>query len=713
MKRHLSLFVLVFVCLFATTGLLQAEAELVHQFKDEVEKLMILQVIPDTGWKAEKAVTYSEFVVAGQKLINGRGENLFVIDLVSELDQPHQPIVYQDALQYASFFLGFVSEDGVRKVKELTPKLKKEDQDQINGYDLAYIFYNLLYTNRRGQDMTLQEERYILGGQELTLSKILQISDTEIVLENEGTFPMVEGVQAFLLGEQIEPISFSRIAVGMSGLKFLFNEVGQVQTVLVPKLTYPEFIRVLISSQLSKWGSSQSYDFEEIQIEAPQPFKIISHYGNNDEIEFVVESEETVTLTNHNGQIQFIVGEDEATGLISKRVYLKFFHPATEEFTLLSTERRGLNPTYEGTLEIIPSPEGQLYLINELSIEGYLKKVVPSEIPITWSQESFKVQAICARSYAISQIQGGRFEDKSANVDDSTTSQVYNNANEHLGVNEAIIETRGIVPIYNNEVIDAVFSSTTCGSTANNEDVWHDWRTKEYPGTPIPYLRAKSQVSETELPNLTVEENALAFFKDMGIKAHDAVSPYYRWRIELTREELENTINKNLPGRERADGILETDMIQTIAGTPVVGGDTNFSIGTLQDLRVVRRGEGGNMMILDIVGSNGTYRVMKEYNIRFVIRPRRDMTGSLDDVILHRYDGSTYRNYSILPSAFAAFEIERDQDDQITKVVIYGGGNGHGVGMSQWGMKGMADQGYQYEEILKNYYTDIQLQKIY
>lgn len=713
MKRHLFLIVLAFVCLFATTGLLKAEAGLVHQFADEVEKMMILQIIPETGWKAEEPVTYREFMAAGQNLINGRGENMFVNDLVSELDQPDQPIVYKDALQYASFFLGYISEDGVSKVKELTPKLIKGDQDQITGYDLAYIFHNLLYTTRRGQDVTLLEERYIMGSQELTLSKVLQISDTEIVLEDEGIFLMVEGVQAFLLGEKIEPLSFSRIAVGMSGLKFLFNDEGQVQTILVKELVYPELIRVLISSQLSKWGSSQSYDFEEIQIKAIQPFKIISHQGNDDEIEFVVESEEVITFTNQNGQVQFTVGADEATGLISKRVYLKFFHPATKEFTLLSTERRGLNPTYAGTLEIIPGLEGQLYLINELPIEWYLKKVVPSEVPITWSQEAFKVQAVCARSYAISQIQGGRFEDKSANVDDSTTSQVYNNANEHLGVNEAIVETRGIVPMYNDEVIDAVFSSTSCGSTANNEDVWHDWRTKAYPGTPIPYLRARSQLIDTELPDLTMEENALAFFKDMEVKAFDAVSPYYRWRIELTREELENTINKNLPGRERADGILGTDMIQTITGTPVVAEGANFSIGTLQDLRVVRRGAGGNMMILDIVGSNGTYRVMKEYNIRFVIRPRRDMTGSIDDVILHRYDGSTYRNYSILPSAFAAFEIERDQDDQITKVTIYGGGNGHGVGMSQWGMKGMADQGYMFEEILKNYYTDIELQKIY
>ncbi|AZR72266.1 hypothetical protein BBF96_01940 [Anoxybacter fermentans] len=712
--KKFSLYIgLSLVAFLGLTFIVQASDQLMHPFFDEVEALIALKVLPGTDWKPEDPVTYRDYVSFGEKLINGRAKDVILSNLTDKLVNPEAVITYQDALKYASLFLGLSDETGIAKIKEITGELKKTDTDRINGYEMAYIFYNLLYSKRKGESRTVLEERYILGEREIIASKIMQITNDQIILEDEGALPLAKDVQAFLIKDNIvTPLGFSRVSVGMSDLKFLFNKEGQVKTIILPDLDFPENIRVLISQELSEWGSSKSYDFAEIKIKAEQPFKIITHKKGEDIINFVTEQDEIITFTNQDGQIQVTVGNYNE--LINDRVYIKSFYPHNLQFEVLSTIRKGKNPVYAGHMEIIPSEKaGYLYLINELPIEMYLRKVVPSEIPFSWGKEAFKVQAIAARSYAISQIQMGRFESKSANVDDSTASQVYNNCDESTLVNEAIDETRGIVPMYDGEVIDAVFFSTSAGYTANNEDVWHYYRTKEFPGKPIPYLRARSQIINKNVPDLTKEENALAFFKDQTLESFDAVSPYYRWRIELTREELENTINKNLPARERADGILKTDFIQTLTGIPVDPENPDFSIGTLKDLKVVRRGEGGNIMVLDIIGTNGTYRVMKEYNIRFVIRPQKDMTGSKEDVILHRYDGSVYRNYSILPSAFAAFEIERDEQGEITKVTIYGGGNGHGVGMSQWGVKGMVDMGYTYDQILKNYYTGIELKKIY
>ena len=115
-------------------------------------------------------------------------------------------------------------------------------------------------------------------------------------------------------------------------------------------------------------------------------------------------------------------------------------------------------------------------------------------------------------------------------------------------------------------------------------------------------------------------------------------------------------------------------------------------------------------MTLEIAGSNGTFRVSKEYNIRSLIRPSRQYTNA--DIVIHRMNDRIV-NYSMLPSACVALEITRDASGEITEVTIYGGGHGHGVGMSQWGARGMAEAGLGYEEILHAFYLGIALEDIY
>ncbi|AZR73327.1 hypothetical protein BBF96_07990 [Anoxybacter fermentans] len=708
--------IIIFICLifiFTAIGMADARKPNLHPFKDEVESLVLLKVLPAKSWNPAKPVTYKDYLQLIEKLFNGRSK-ISLVNLTEKLTFPDEPITYYDALTIAGMFLGYDKESSYAKVKEITEELKKSDSAQITGYEMAYIFYRLLYTNRVGQNKTLLEERYLVGSNEMVTSRVLQVKANEVILEDEGAIPLAPDLQVFhRKNNQIKPASFSNMAVGLSGLKFLFNEKGQVQTVILPEKLFPEKIRVLLSHELNNLGSSKSYDFKEIRIKANQPFKIITRKKGQERIILVAETGETITFTNQNGGIKIVTGN--FSEIVKGRVYLKSYFKHNIHFDpLLSTPRHTNVVLYAGTLEIIPSNKaGYLYLINELPLEDYLKKVVPGQIPSRWGKEAFKVQAIAARSYAIAQVSRGKFNDKSANLDDSTASQLYNNFQENQIVNEAVDETRGIVAMHNGHVIDAVYFSTSAGYTANNEEVWHNSRTGSFPGEPIPYLRAKSQIIDVSVADLTNEKNALSFFKDQSLKSFDFASPYYRWKLELTRKELENTINKNLPLRERADQLLGTDFIKTITGKPVNPSDLQFSIGKLKDIRVIQRGEGGNVMVLDIVGTNGTYRVMKEYNIRFLIRPRKDMTGSSKDVILYCHDGSKIKNYSILPSAFFAFEIIRNGQNDIEKIIFYGGGNGHGVGMSQWGIKGMVDRGYTYEEILKHYYTDIVLKKIY
>jgi len=215
------------------------------------------------------------------------------------------------------------------------------------------------------------------------------------------------------------------------------------------------------------------------------------------------------------------------------------------------------------------------------------------------------------------------------------------------------------------------------GYTANFSEVWHDPATGSFPGENVPYLKAAGQI-----PGATVRLDSEAAIRQFLLhtdwpQAYDQESPYFRWQVEMTGAELEAAVNRNLGERFAAqpDFILTRD------------GDTFRSLeiprnplGRLRDIRVVERGAGGNIMVLELEGTNGAYRIVKEYNIRFTLRPVQYLPGG-DPVVLRRHDGSMVDNYSILPSAFAIFDLEKDAAGYLERVVITGGGNGHGVGM--------------------------------
>ena len=129
----------------------------------------------------------------------------------------------------------------------------------------------------------------------------------------------------------------------------------------------------------------------------------------------------------------------------------------------------------------------------------------------------------------------------------------------------------------------------------------------------------------------------------------------------------------------------------------------------------------GNMMELVVEGTTGTYKIVKEYNIRFTVRPSKLYTGSTSSMLLYRakggstkYDtGFTLSDYTILPSAFTTFDIARGTDSSISNVTFYGGGNGHGVGMSQYGASSLGAMGWDYTQILNAYYAGMSLTNIY
>lgn len=362
------------------------------------------------------------------------------------------------------------------------------------------------------------------------------------------------------------------------------------------------------------------------------------------------------------------------------------------------------SPSYRGIFEISKHPYGYL-LVNEVSLEEYLYAVVPSEMPTSYGVEAAKVQAVTARSYAYNQFYANRFHEYGANIDDSVTCQVYNNIPENQVSIQAVNETKGLCLSHNEQIISANFFSTSAGVTANSGEVWASSVTKEFPTESPEYLRSAKQYDGDGYGDLSLEENAEAFFKASDIACYDSGFAWFRWNVSMGAADIAASINNNLNSRYAANQAL----IKTLQADGSYRSRSIESIGDIVDLEVVKRGEGGNIMVMKITGTSAAILVQTEYNVRALIRPTGNNAGS---VTLNLNSGETMNNYSLMPSAFYVMDKSYDDAGKLISVTFYGGGNGHGVGMSQNGVKGMIDQGLSFEEILRHYYPETKLKSI-
>jgi SpoIID/LytB domain protein len=238
--------------------------------------------------------------------------------------------------------------------------------------------------------------------------------------------------------------------------------------------------------------------------------------------------------------------------------------------------------------------------------------------------------------------------------------------------------------MYNGELVSAFYYSASSGLTASAHEVWID-DGLSYP-EPIPYLIGKN-LSEDALGNTPQfdsmnEASMLSFFKNSSYSAPDSDTSFFRWNFSFTKSQLALTINKNLKLMYAATPklILTKTVEGTWASLPIPE-----NIGSVNDIYVSERGQSGVVMSVIVETSSGIYKIVNQYNIRFTIRPKDAGVGT----------------NSILLSGF--FAIEHDGDTY----TFYGGGNGHGVGMSQYGADRLGDSGYQYQEILSTYYSDV------
>lgn len=535
------------------------------------------------------------------------------------------------------------------------------------------------------------------------IEKIMSRDTNSLELEYKGNIGLSDNLTIYKQSTEDTSVSNpGKIVIGTGNNEVYLDKSGKIKTIIIKGDCNIDTVRVGIKNQ-----DFQSLDHDELKFVCDSPIKI---EDKKDKKVITIPSETEITMTPKEDGISIAYPGNNQ--LFKNRTYIS--SQDDESYVkVLSYKRLYGEPAYRGIFEVT-ALSGKLRLINEVSLENYLCQVVPSEMPSSFGLEALKAQAVAARTYAISGILNSGFYKLGFHVDDSTLSQVYNNISENKTAAKAVNETKGLIMKYNGQIIDAKYYSTSHGYGSTSDETWSS--DEIFPGNKVPYLTAQSYLLDGREIDLSSEDNALKFFKDWTLKSYDSNSPYFRWKVTFTKDELKNTIEKNLPLAYSGD----RNFILTLAENQYESKDIpDNCLGDLINLEVTRRSQGGNIMELVITGTNGTYKVIKELNVRYVIRPRKQDTGSDKDIIIKRRTPDNGRkpedlkNSSLLPSAFMVFDIAKDKQGSISSVTFYGGGYGHSVGMSQYGASYLASKGYKFDKILETYYKGIELEKAY
>ncbi len=471
--------------------------------------------------------------------------------------------------------------------------------------------------------------------------KILAIKSDGIELKDYGVVPVSEKFRFYETYGAYEEKTAYGLVVGYEQAKLIVAE-GKICAAVMEQPMTLEKIRVLL-----KTTDFAGILHSSVRLKAKGTYKVLS--GDQ---QTVLNDGETLTL------------DSSSEFLASGRVILE---PQSEDagLEIETLERSYGTPVYAGTMEIAKE-SGGLLLINELDLETYLYSVVPSEMPASYEMEALKAQAVCARSYAYRQILENGYAAYGAHVDDSVSYQVYNNLPTDEKVMQAVNETRGEVLRFGEEVAVTYYFSTSCGYTTD-ETIWKNGQKKNT------YLSGKLLNDSMEQLDLTKEADFRDFILNEPYETYDSGESWYRWDLTVPLEQITKNVNA----------------IQ--------------KVGTVTDLEVTERNEGGVVQKVLVSGNKGTLELEYEHAIRNALNGQGQK--------ITRTYGKDAEGGAMLPSGF--FVIDQVKEDGVLKGFRFrGGGFGHGAGMSQNGANHMAQKGKNYEEILNLFYTGTELSKI-
>ena len=499
--------------------------------------------------------------------------------------------------------------------------------------------------------------------------KVLAIADDGIEIEGYGKILLSEKCRYYIGYKNYEQSDKGVVVVGSERVRFVVAD-KIICAAILKNDENEKNIRVLLKST-----GYESLFHNHVSLSCQGKYQL-SYYemnesGDREENVTVHEPEEAVEIEPNDERLKY--GRIKVT-------------PVDEngKTTIHSISRNNSSPEYRGTIEI-SNYDGKLVIINDISLEKYLYAVVPSEMPTSYGTEALKVQAVCARSYAISHLSDNQLSVYGAQVDDSTNYQVYNNTKENETTIEAVDQTYGEVLSYGDEIANTYFFATSCGSTTD-ATIWG--------ADGLPYVKGKLLIDADCDIDLEDNEQFSAFIKS-DFQTYDSDTSWYRWDFTMTSGQLSDSINKNLGSmcKQNPDKIL----VKKQDGSFVAEYIEN--IGNVNNIIIDKRLCGGVIDEMTIEGDRAVIKVLKQSVIRNIINPY--------GIDIHKHDGTSINTFSSIPSAF--FTVEKVDGG----IKFYGGGFGHGAGMSQTAVKNMIASGKNYEEILKFFYTDVEIREYY
>lgn len=531
-------------------------------------------------------------------------------------------------------------------------------------------------------DITIKDQRItqISVKPDMIRGKVLRTGDNFIEIEGYGQLPLEQEMKIYKLYGSYSMEPTSSILVGYENTGFVVSK-GMISAAIITDRIKAENIRVLIQTTEHK-----SIYHDLVEFTATGDFLVSSDEANQ-----IYKAGDVVTIKPDNELLE------------GQRIMIKTLTDDAK-LQLLSIERKSGKPKYRGTLEIAKGEKG-LLVVNELPLEEYLYAVIPSEMPTSYGQEALKAQAVCARSYAYKHLMANSLSEYGAHVNDSASFQVYNNLAENEESILAVKDTYGKVIMHNGDVINAYYFSTSCGHTAGSASVWGN-------NIDFPYLDGKLLVDDSEeqsyemYGDLSSEESFRKFINDQTLTTYDSNFSWYRWKTTMSVENIKKVIDANLASRYNAN----PNLILTLTTSGKNGAEDLYestyvdTVGDILDIKISGRDKSGIATELIIVGSKRTVKALKEYNIRALLAPLYD--------VLIRNDGSEVSSMKTLPSAFIIID-KAMVNGNMVGITVSGGGYGHGVGMSQNGVKALADSGRDYEDIISYFYKDIDLGFIY
>lgn len=479
----------------------------------------------------------------------------------------------------------------------------------------------------------------------------------------------------------LEPLSGDRLTLQ-------FNTGGQPQTVTTDRVQIAVESVPLTAPELQEWvvlSTHRSFESAEDSANRWQLQGIETEIAQPDAWQVWAKREVYSTPLLRRLLLDSLQAAGYSTTYIDSRVVTALpkasftangYRYSRDQLRITSANRRiqvnqdGSRSLFAGDLTLQPNAYSTYTLVNQVPVELYLRGVVPHEIGASAPTAAVQAQAVLARTYALRNLR--RFEIDDYQICADTQCQVYFGlGGAHPATDRAIAATQGLVLTYGDELVDALYSSTTGGVTASFSDVWN--------GPDRPYLQPVIDSVQTNWDlaqkPLSEEANFRAFIGlSEGFNEDDW--PAFRWDRQASLEDITRVMKTYLGNRQHPLANL----------TQVTG------------LAVTERSRSGRVQKLQVNTDVGSFELLKDEAVKALVPPRS----------LLFYLEPVYETAAspAEPSASA------QPAPQLQGYRFIGGGFGHGVGMSQTGSYRLAEYGWSGSQILQFYYPGTELRPI-